>query len=121
MNVAFAKIAGWTAAAVLVVGGIALWRATHRPVNPITDRPQSAQTIGDFDEFQQDLARRVMKQFGSDSDFSVIVATTDYPVGTLLRASGSVPADLNDCIPAAPPKPYTAQHLFPSYKMSSGT
>jgi hypothetical protein len=51
----------------------------------------------------------------------VIVATAAYPLGTLLRPAGSVPADLEDCVPAPPPTPFSAQHLFPSYTMSSDT
>jgi hypothetical protein len=81
----------------------------------------TTQTVGDFDQFQQDLASRVLKQFGADGDFSVIVATTAYPLGTLLRATGSVPADLDDCVPSTIPKPYSAERLFPSYTMSSNT
>ena len=55
------------------------------------------------------------------SDLSVIVATAAYPLGTLLRPSGSVPADLEDCVPAPPPTPFSALRLFPSYSMSSDT
>jgi hypothetical protein len=66
----------------------------------------------------------VLQKFGdgtSASDFSVIVAATAYPLGTLLRPTGSVPADLEDCVPTPLPKPFSAQRLFPSYTMSSDT
>lgn len=98
---------------------IAVWHFTHKPVNPLV--PTSTQNVADFDHFQQDLASRVLSQFGSGGNFSVVVATTAYPLGTLLRSSGSVPANLEDCVPATPPKPLAAQHLFPSYTMSSDT
>ncbi len=123
MNPTGKKIVGLIAVLVAI---IVAWHFAHRPKNPLVttnrsgDQP-STQNVGDFDQFQQDLANRVLKQFGGGSDFSVIVATTAYPLGTLLRATGSVPADLEDCVPAPLPKPFAAQHLFPSYTMSSDT
>jgi hypothetical protein len=114
---------------VVLLGIIAIWHVMHKPVNPIVTPTgnsdhTSAQNVGNFDQFQQDLATRVLQKFGdgtSGSDFSVIVATTAYPLGTLLRPTGSVPADLEDCVPIPLPKPYSAQRLFPSYTMSSDT
>jgi hypothetical protein len=126
MNPTGKKVVGLIAVIVVLVAIIVAWHFAHRPKNPLVttngneDQP-STQNVGDFDQFQQDLANRVLKQFGGGSDFSVIVATTAYPLGTLLRASGSVPADLEDCVPAPLPKPFAAQHLFPSYTMSSDT
>ena len=126
MNPTGKKVVGLIAVIVVLVAIIVAWHFAHRPKNTLVttngngDQP-STQNVGDFDQFQQDLANRVLKQFGGGSDFSVIVATTAYPLGTLLRASGSVPADLEDCVPAPLPKPFAAQHLFPSYTMSSDT
>jgi hypothetical protein len=126
MNPTGKKVVGLIAVIVVLVAIIVTWHFAHRPKNPLVttngngDQP-STQNVGDFDQFQQDLANRVLKQFGGGSDFSVIVATTAYPLGTLLRATGSVPADLEDCVPAPLPKPFAAQHLFPSYTMSSDT
>jgi hypothetical protein len=111
----FAPIAVFIIVLIVV---IVIWHINHRPTNPLVTTTQS---VGDFDQFQQDLATRVLNQFGAGSDFSVIVATTAYPLGTLLRATGSVPADLDDCVPPNPPKPFSAQRLFPSYTMSSDT
>jgi hypothetical protein len=126
MNPAGKKVVGLVAVIVVLAAIIAAWHFAHRPKNPLVstdgNRDQlSTQNVGDFDQFQQDLANRVLKQFAGGSDFSVIVATTAYPLGTLLRATGSVPADLEDCVPAPLPKPFDAQHLFPSYTMSSDT
>lgn len=126
MNPTGKKVVGPIAVIAVLVAIIAAWHFAHRPKNPLvtTSRngdQRSTQNVGDFDQFQQDLANRVLKQFGGGSDFSVIVATTAYPLGTLLRATGSVPADLEDCVPATLPKPFAAQHLFPSYTMSSDT
>jgi hypothetical protein len=123
------KIVSLTATVAVLLGIIAIWHFTHRPKNPlvtVTDKGDhnSVQTVGDFDQFQQDLAARVLNKFGggsSGSDFSVIVATTAYPLGTLLRSTGSIPADFDDCVPAPAPTPYAAQRLFPSYTMSSDT
>lgn len=126
MNPAGKKVVGLVAVIVVLAAIIAAWHFAHRPKNPLVttdgNRDQlSTQNVGDFDQFQQDLANRVLKQFAGGSDFSVIVATTAYPLGTLLRPTGSVPADLEDCVPAPLPKPFDAQHLFPSYTMSSDT
>jgi hypothetical protein len=126
MNPKGKKVVGLIAVIVVLVAIIVTWHFAHRPKNPLVTTngngdQASTQNVGDFDQFQQDLANRVLKQFGGGSDFSVIVATTAYPLGTLLRATGSVPADLEDCVPAPLPKPFAAQHLFPSYTMSSDT
>jgi hypothetical protein len=120
------KIVGLIAVVVVLVGVIVGWHVTHRPPNPLATSTSlgdhtATQNVANFDQFQHDLAARVQNQFGAGNDFSVIVATTAYPLGTLLRASGSVPADLEDCVPANPPKPFAAQHLFPSYTMSRDT
>jgi hypothetical protein len=126
MNPTGKKVIGLVAVIVVLAAITAAWHFTHRPENPLVTTDGngdqlSTQNVGDFDQFQQDLANRVLKQFAGGSDFSVIVATTAYPLGTLLRATGSVPADLEDCVPAPLPKPFDAQHLFPSYTMSSDT
>src|ERR1700722_3801707 len=126
MNPTGKKILGLVAVIVVLIAIIAAWHFAHRPKNPLVTTDGngdqlSTQNVGGFDQFQQDLANRMLKQFGGGSDFSVIVATTAYPLGTLLRATGSVPADLEDCVPAPLPKPFDAQHLFPSYTMSSDT
>jgi hypothetical protein len=123
------KIVGLTATVAVLLGIIAIWHYSHRPKNPlitVTDKGDhgSVQNISDFDQFQQDLAARVLSKLGSGSsgsDFSVIVATMAYPLGTLLRPAGSIPADFDDCVPAPTPTPYPAQRLFPSYTMSSDT
>jgi hypothetical protein len=112
------KIVGTIAVVVVLVLVIIIWDVTHRPTGPITDPTQN---ISDFDQFQKDLAARVLNLFGGGSDFSAVVATTAYPIGTLLRASGSVPANLEDCVPKALPKPFSAQRLFPSYTLSTDT
>jgi hypothetical protein len=126
MNPTVKKVIGPIAVVAVTVAILVGWHFAHRPKNPLVstngDGSQSStQNVGDFDQFQQDLAKRVLNQFGGGSDFSVIVATTAYPLGTLLRATGSVPADLEDCVPAPLPKPFAAGHLFPSYTMSSDT
>ena len=120
------KVVGLIALMVLLVAIIVAWHFTHQPKNPLITADgngsrSSTQNVDDFDQFQKDLANRVLVQFGGGSDFSVIVATTAYPLGTLLRETGSVPADLEDCVPAPLPKPFAAPHLFPSYTMSRDT
>jgi hypothetical protein len=103
------------------------WHYTHLARNPLVatsgngNHAPPKKSVGDFDQFQQDLADRVLQRYGGGKDFSVIVATTAYPLGTLLRSLGSVPADIDDCIPIPLQKPFPAQHLFPSYTMSSDT
>ena len=104
---------------VVLAAVIVVWHISHKPSDPLV--PGAATNIADFDQFQQDLASRVLKQFGAGADFSVIVATAAYPPGTLLRATGSIPADSLDCAPSALPKPFPAPRLFPSYTMSTST
>jgi hypothetical protein len=123
------KIVGLAAIVFILLGIIGLWHISHKPKNPLigtTDPgdPEAIQNVGGFDQFQQDLATRVLDKFGagtSGSDFSVIVATTAYPLGTLLRPTGSIPANFDDCVPSPLPTPLSAQRLFPSYSMSSDT
>jgi hypothetical protein len=121
------KVVGLIAAIVVLIVVAVTWHFTHLPKNPLvpittgSGNRITTQSVGDFDHFQQDLADRVLKQYGGGKDFSVIVATTAYPLGTLLRSTGSVPADLEDCVPTPLPKALAAQHLFPSYTMSSDT
>jgi hypothetical protein len=120
------KVVGLLSVIVLLVGVAAAWHYTHLAKNPLVatsgnGNHASQKSVGDFDQFQQDLADRVLQRYGGGKDFSVIVATTAYPLGTLLRSTGSVPADIDDCIPIPLPRPFSAQHLFPSYTMSSDT
>jgi hypothetical protein len=126
MNPTARKVVGLIAVLVVLIAIIVAWHFAHPSKNPLVTTNGngdhlSTQNVGDFDQFQHDLANRVLEQFGGGSDFSVIVATTAYPLGTLLRPTGSVPADLEDCVPAPLPKPFGAQHLFPSYTMPSDT
>jgi hypothetical protein len=121
MTPAGKKLMTGAAAMTVLAGIIVIWHLAHKPVNPLVS---GAQNVANFDQFQQDLATRVLEQLGdgtTSSDLSVIVATAAYPLGTLLRPAGSVPADLEDCVPAPPPTPFSAQRLFPSYTMSSDT
>jgi len=122
MTPAGKKLMTGAAAVAVLAGIIVIWHVAHKPVNPLVTG--GAQNVGNFDQFQQDLATRVLEKLGdgtTGSDLSAIVATAAYPLGTLLRPSGSVPADLEDCVPAPPPIPFSAQRLFPSYTMSSDT
>jgi hypothetical protein len=106
-------------AAILTVAGLVLiivvWHMAHR--QPVA-APASTVT---FDQYQADLASRVNKLFGTANDFSVVAAIASYPVGTLLRATGSIPADSEDCLPESLPKASSAPHLFPAYTMSADT
>jgi hypothetical protein len=122
MTPAGKKVMTGAAAVAVLAGIIVIWHLAHKPVNPLVNG--GAQNVANFDQFQQDLATRVLEELGdgtTGSDLSVIVATAAYPLGTLLRPAGSVPADLEDCVPAPPPTPFSAQRLFPSYTMSSDT
>ena len=122
MTPAGKKLTTGAAAMVVLAGIIVVWHLTHKPVSPLVNG--GGQDVANFDQFQQDLATRVLDKLGdgtAGNDFSVIVATAAYPLGTLLRPAGSVPADLEDCVPAPPPTPFSAQRLFPSYTMSSDT
>jgi hypothetical protein len=108
-----------------VLAGILLgWHYLHRPPKFQPKTPDSGDTVtqqvNSFDEFQASLAQRVLAKLGADN-LSAIVAIADYPVGTLMGARGSVPADFNDCLPAILPKPFDAGRLFPSYTLSSST
>jgi hypothetical protein len=125
MTAASKKILGMIAVIAVLIGVLVAWHYSHIPRNPVVTNGGGENhvvaNVGDFDQFQQDLADRVLRQYGGGKDFSVIVATTAYPLGTLLRSTGSVPADLEDCVPKPLPKPLSASHLFPAYTMSSDT
>ena len=108
-----------------LVGIIVGWHYLHQPPKFHPDKPDAdddtvTQQVNSFDEFQDSLAQRVKDRLGADN-LSAIVAIADYPVGTLMGAKGSVPADFNDCLPATLPKPFDAGRLFPSYTLSSST
>src|SRR5277367_1170773 len=108
-----------------LVGIIVGWHYLHQAPKFHPDKPDPnddtvTQQVNSFDEFQDSLAQRVKDRLGADN-LSAIVAIADYPVGTLMGAKGSVPADFNDCLPATLPKPFDAGRLFPSYTLSSST
>src|ERR1700742_3481926 len=109
MTPATKRTVGVTVTVIVLLGIIVLWHVLHKPANPLNDQTGSGsvQNIGDFDQFQQDLAARVLDQMGSGSNFSVIVAAAAYPLGTLLRPTGSIPADFNDCVPTPLPQPFS--------------
>ena len=94
MTAANRNILGTTAVLVVLVLTIVVWHFAPRKTNPLLATTGDTRNVADFDQFQQDLATRVLDKLGAGSDFSAIVATTAYPVGTLLRATGSVPANL---------------------------
>ncbi|MFY9937690.1 MAG: hypothetical protein WAK33_12490, partial [Silvibacterium sp.] len=104
-----------SALVVLLLAVMVTWHFWHRPpVQP---------DVYDFDRYQQDLADRIIKRFGTgpSSNFSIAIPIGTYPVGTLYRAADWVPADFVDCTPPVAPTGYPAGHLFPSYTLSSNT
>ncbi len=104
-----------SALVVLLLAVMVTWHFWHRPpVQP---------DVYDFDRYQQDLADRIIKRFGTgpSSNFSIAIPIGTYPVGTLYRATDWVPADFVDCTPPVAPTGYPAGHLFPSYTLSSNT
>jgi hypothetical protein len=109
---------------VLALAGIILgWHYLHRPPkfqSTTNSGDTVTQQVNSFDEFQDSLAQRVLSKLGADN-LSAIVAIADYPIGMLMGAKGSLPADVNDCQPATLPKPFDAGRLFPSYTLSSST
>lgn len=121
------KALGLIAVVGVLIAVILVWRQMNAPQNPLVPEGNGATTalsISDFDQFQRDLAARVLAQLTGNSggnDFSVIVATFGYPLGTLLNATSSIPASLDDCAPSSAPQPFGAPRLFPAYKMSSNT
>ena len=118
-------LAPLTAIVVALAAILVAWHFWHRPPN-IADNSGShdpvSQQVNSFDEFQNALARRVMEQLrqGSEiNDMSAIVATAAFPIGTLLRPQGAIPAAWDSCKPSNLPPPLAAARLFPSYKLSS--
>jgi hypothetical protein len=110
---------------ILALAGIIVgWHYLHRPPKfqstTTTSGDTVTQQVNSFDEFQDSLAQRVLTRLGAEN-LTAIVAIADYPVGTLMGAKGSVPADFNDCLPPATPKPFEAGRLFPAYTLSSNT
>jgi hypothetical protein len=109
---------------VVLIGIIVGWHYLHRSPNFQQKQNDTGDTVtqqvNSFDEFQDALAQRVLSKLGADN-LSAIVAIADYPIGMVMGAKGSLPADENDCLPTNPPKPLDAGRLFPSYTLSSST
>lgn len=116
----------FVASLLVVIGLVAVmvgWHYTHLPKGSGDLGGDSVTLqVNSFDEFQDSLASRVVEKLGaSSSNLTGVVAIAAYPVGTLLGSAGSVPANLDDCVPQNQPKAYNAGRLFPSYTLSTGT
>ncbi|SEL00103.1 hypothetical protein SAMN04487787_105131 [Kosakonia sacchari] len=79
-----------------------------------------APVLSDFDQLQNDLAKRTQTRFGYADDFQVVVSDVNFPIGTLIRVGGSIPVDYSACQPAITPVALGAPSLFPSYTLSKG-
>jgi hypothetical protein len=124
----FLKSAFVALTVILVLLGVMIaWHYLHRPspVQPSSAGSKTAddpvtQQVDSFDAFQLALASRVMQKLGEGSDdMSAIVATAAFPIGTLLRPKGAIPADWDYCKPSTLPSPIPAIRLFPSYSLST--
>src|SRR5580765_3204361 len=80
-----------------------------------TDSPKPV-TVSSFDEFNQDLAKRVTDVLvpGGAPDFQVVVTPATDPIGTLYRKGRSVPYDDMSCAPPADPASRSMPNAFPS-------
>jgi hypothetical protein len=112
------------AVAVFAVITAGIWWFVFRaaPVPPGgTDEPQRSVTVSSFDEFNQDLARRVTNVLvpGGASDFQVVVTPATDPIGTLYRGGRSVPFDDSACAPSAQPTPRSMPNVFPAYTLNA--
>lgn len=112
------------AVAVFAVITAGIWWFVYRaaPVPPSgTDEPQRSVTVSSFDEFNQDLARRVTNVLvpGGASDFQVVVTPATDPIGTLYRRGRSVPFDDSACAPSAQPTPRSMPNVFPAYTLNA--
>lgn len=76
--------------------------------------------LSDFDQLQNDLAKRTQDRLGYADDFQVVVSDINFPIGTLIRVGGSIPVDYSACQPAITPVAFGAPSLFPSYTLSKG-
>jgi hypothetical protein len=116
------KVIAAVAAFAVITGGI--WWFVYRaaPVPPSgTDEPQRSVTVSSFDEFNQDLARRVTHVLvpGGASDFQVVVTPATDPIGTLYRRGRSVPFDDSTCAPSTQPTPRSMPNVFPAYTLNA--
>lgn len=114
------KALGAAVTLLVLVGAIVAWHFLMRP-SPDPQKATEVVDVVDFDQFQQSLASRVLDRLGKDDGLSVVVADFGYPIGTLLRPEGSIPADSDDCLPKQEPKSLPLQHLFPDYRLSAKT
>jgi hypothetical protein len=113
-------------AAVVVFAAITagIWWFVYRPAPAPTggtDQPQRSVTVSSFDEFNQDLARRVTNVLvpGGASDFQVVVTPATDPIGTLYRRGRSVPFDDSACAPSTQPTPRSMPNVFPAYTLNA--
>ena len=85
-----------------------------------TDSPKPV-TVSSFDEFNQDLAKRVTDVLvpGGAPDFQVVVTPATDPIGTLYRKGRSVPYDDMSCAPPADPASRSMPNAFPSYALDA--
>jgi len=90
------------------------------PKNPATDGGADVikPILSDFDQLQNDLAKRTQTRLGYADDFQVVVSDINFPIGTLIRVGGSIPVDYSACQPDITPVALGAPSLFPSYTLS---
>ena len=100
------------------------WFGFRRP--PVVEPPpqtdsQAPVTVSSFDEFNQDLAKRVTDVLvpGGAPDFQVVVTPATDPIGTLYRKGRSVPYDDMSCAPPADPASRSMPNAFPSYALDA--
>ena len=88
---------------------------------PSNADPQASVTVASFDEFNQDLAKRVTDVLvpGGAPDFQVVVTPATDPIGTLYRKGRSVPFDDMACVPPADPAARSMPNAFPSYALDA--
>jgi len=98
------------------------WFGFRRP--PVVEPPpqtdsQAPVTVSSFDEFNQDLAKRVTDVLvpGGAPDFQVVVTPAMDPIGTLYLKGRSVAYDDRSCVPTMEPAARSMPSVFPSYQL----
>lgn len=79
---------------------------------------QNVQNYANMDQLQDELAARAANRIGSARDFQIVVTHADFPIGTLIRRSTTIPIDYYACTPGDLPPKSSTPSLFPAYSIS---
>lgn len=83
-------------------------------------KPNPESSYATIDAVQKELATRAKSAIGNTNDFNIIVTQANFPIGTLVRPSSTIPVDYTGCLPQTTPNAYSTPSLFPTYELKRG-